>query len=305
MVHVNKVQMHVKQSTEIKVVPLSRIHVLNPRSRNQRIFAQLVESISTVGLKRPISITESGEDSIGTLYELICGQGRLEAFQTLGINEIPCIVIDAEEEDRYLISLVENLARRKHSNKELLYAIEHLHKQGYNNQEIAKKIGSNISYIGGILHLLKKGEERLIAAVEKGVLSMDLALGIAKSENSDTQIAMLDSYEQGTLSSTQIMKIRRIIVQRQYSGKDYTSLDKKTNERPTPEKLLNIYKAEVHRQKMIIKKTDINEQWLSVIISSLRQLLQDNHFNTLLRAENIQSFPKKLANRIHKEANHG
>ena len=44
----------------------------------------------------------------GEVYDLVCGQGRLEAFVALGQNEIPAIVIEASEEDCYVMSLVEN-----------------------------------------------------------------------------------------------------------------------------------------------------------------------------------------------------
>ena len=50
--------------------------------------------------------------------------GGLEAFVELGQAEIPAIIIEATEEDCYLMSLVENLARRKHSPLELIREID-------------------------------------------------------------------------------------------------------------------------------------------------------------------------------------
>ena len=105
---------------EIQIIPISQIKILNPRSRNKKVFAQLVENITKVGLKRPITISKLGEPNIeGYCYELICGQGRLEALKLLGEKKVPCVIVNTHKEDNYLISLVENLARRKHSNKEL------------------------------------------------------------------------------------------------------------------------------------------------------------------------------------------
>ena len=64
-------------ANEIQMVPLDAITVLNPRARNRRVFHELITSIAHLGLKKPITVsrrrTEPG-------YDLVCGQGRLEAF---------------------------------------------------------------------------------------------------------------------------------------------------------------------------------------------------------------------------------
>lgn len=96
---------------EIVKVPVADIRVLNPRSRNKRIFSELVTSIAHLGLKKPITVSRRN----GHGFDLVCGQGRLEAFIALGQTEIPAIVIEASEEDCFVMSLVENLARRHHS----------------------------------------------------------------------------------------------------------------------------------------------------------------------------------------------
>ncbi|WP_247892732.1 ParB N-terminal domain-containing protein [Azospirillum baldaniorum] len=101
---------HVGGPSEIRSIPIDRIRVLNPRSRNQKVFSGLVESIATVGLKRPVTVTENGADGEGPFYDLVCGQGRMEAFKALGETRIPAMVVEAGEADLYLISLIENLA---------------------------------------------------------------------------------------------------------------------------------------------------------------------------------------------------
>ena len=154
------------EAREIRRVPVDRIRVINPRARNPKIFASIVDSIATIGLKRPITVALNGSDESGPRYDLVCGQGRLEAFMALGEKEIPSIVVQASEADRYLMSLVENLARRKHSNADLLSAVRALDERGYTAMQIARKTGLDQTYIRGVLQLLAAGEERLIAAVE-------------------------------------------------------------------------------------------------------------------------------------------
>ena len=64
---------------DIQQVPIDQITILNPRSRNKRLFNTIVANIDHVGLKRPITITPRADGK----YDLVCGQGRLEAYQAL------------------------------------------------------------------------------------------------------------------------------------------------------------------------------------------------------------------------------
>ncbi|MGE4278651.1 MAG: plasmid partitioning protein RepB C-terminal domain-containing protein [Magnetospirillum sp.] len=288
---------HVSGAGEIRTIPIDRIRVMNPRSRAQKIFAGLVESIATVGLKRPITVTETnGED--GPRYHLVCGQGRVEAFQVLGETEIPAIVVEASEADLYLISLIENLARRKHSNRDLLTAVRVLEERGYSGVAIAEKTGLDPSYIHGILTLLKAGEERLIAAVEKGWLPMTVATEIAKNDDADVQVAMMQAYESGLLRGEQFMKVRQLIDRRRFTGKGYGQWNHKVDKQMTPRRLLQTYQTEVRRQQVLVKKAEINDQRLLFVVTALRKLLADEHFRTLLRAEGIGDMPKALADRL-------
>ena len=287
--------MHIAEETIIQLIPLEDIRVLNPRARNKQVFARLVENISALGLKRPITVapTTSGNEP----YEIVCGQGRFEAFQALGEKKIPCIVVSASEADRYLIGLVENLARRKHSNRELLTSIQILSDRGYTCPQIAEKTCLDSGYIHGILLLLRQGEERLIAAVEKGWLSIKLAMEIARSKDVDLQKAMMEAYENGVLKGEQLMRVRRLIDKRKTFGKRYGQQAPRT-EKPTPQNLLHAYQVEVRRQKVMIKKSDINEQRLLIIVTTMRKLLADDYFRTLLRNEEMPDMPKPLADRI-------
>jgi ParB-like nuclease family protein len=83
---------------EIRPIPIKDITILNPRARNRRVFNELVTSIAHLGLKKPITVSERPDHSG---YNLVCGQGRLEAFIALGQTEIPAIVL----EDRHFAAL--------------------------------------------------------------------------------------------------------------------------------------------------------------------------------------------------------
>lgn len=289
---------HVGEATAVQMVNLDRIRVLNPRARNKQVFAKLVENISSLGLKRPITVTPCSDQDNTGFFELVCGQGRYEAFCALGEREIPCVVVSASETDRFLISLVENLARRKHSNKDLLYSIQILSERGYTTKQISIKTSLDSTYINAILLLLRQGEERLIASVEKGWLPISLATMVARSSDTEVQVAMVEAYETGVLKGEQLLKVRRLIDKRRALGKHYGQQRSASDQPTTPQKLLSTYQAEVRRQRVMIKKADIYEQRVLIIVTAMRRLLDDDYFCTLLRNENISDMPKSLADRI-------
>ncbi|MNJ51955.1 RepB plasmid partitioning protein [compost metagenome] len=237
----------------------------------------------------------------GTGFDLVCGQGRFEAFKILGESTIPAVVITAKETDRYLISLVENLARRKHSNRDLLMAISALHERGYSIKQIAQKTCLDSAYVGGILMLLRQGEERLIAAVEKGWLPIKVATEVARSNDAEVQAAMLEAYESGLLKGEQLIKVRRLIDRRRVMGKGY-GLHHGAERITTPRQLLNAYQNEVRRQRLMVKKADVGEQRLLFVVTALRRLLGDEYFCSLLRSEGIDDLPQVLAERIQGDA---
>ncbi len=113
--------------TDIKMIPISDIHILNPRTRNKRIFEEITDNIMKVGLKRPITVILSKKTS-DKPFTLVCGQGRLEAFTSCGQTKIPAITIEANEEkfDRFSVDCCVEINDVKEFKKRLENATEHL-----------------------------------------------------------------------------------------------------------------------------------------------------------------------------------
>ena len=72
-------------------------------------------------------------------YLLVCGEGRMKAFKSLGETEIPAMVIDVDDDDAFIMSLAENIARRQFRTIELLAGVQRLRDQGYDKKIIAEK----------------------------------------------------------------------------------------------------------------------------------------------------------------------
>lgn len=287
----------------IELIPIRDIRVLNPRERNQKRFQQIVENIANVGLKKPITVAKRTDVKKGeTKYDLACGQGRLEAFLALGYEEIPAIVEDMSKEDRLLVSLVENLARRCQTTLDQVMEIVALKQRGHKLKDIARKIDRSEGYVSGILGLWRRGEERLIQAVEKGRIPLNVALTIAHAEDKDVQHALAEAYEDQKLKGTALLKARRVIEQRLNHGRKATRIRGKRKP-PSADSLVRAYEQETQKQQHFIKRAQLCERQLMFITSALRQLLDDENFRNLLRAEDLGTLPKSLADQIgRKEA---
>jgi ParB family transcriptional regulator, chromosome partitioning protein len=286
---------------EIRMVPVDAITVLNPRVRNKRVFQELVNSIAHLGLKKPITVSQRpGKPR----YDLVCGQGRLEAFIALGQSEIPAIVIDVAEEDCFVMSLVENLARRQHTPLELVRAIGALRERGYSHPEIAAKVDLSSDYVGAICDLLENGEEKLINAIERGVMPHSIAMEIARAKEGEVQRALAQAYEEKAIPGNQVLAIRQIIQQRNTSGKGThtgrTSV-RRTSKPVTSESLSRAYQKETERQKLLIKRASLARSRLLFVCNALKRLLTDDHFMALLRAEGLHTLPRALAERMSLE----
>lgn len=286
---------------QIEMIPISRITVLNPRARNKRQHREIVNNIEAIGLKRPITVSRRpGEGS--PRYDLVCGEGRLEAFQMLGQTEIPAVVIEAAEAECLVMSLVENIARRQHRPIDLMEEIGSLHRRGYNDTEIAAKIGVTPSWVNMIVTLLERGENRLVAAVETGLIPISLAVDIARATTDEAQNLLIDAYESGQLRGKKLGAVRRMLDQRMKRNGRAAAVHglgrRNAHRRMTSTDLMQIYQREAEKQRILVKKSDFTQTRLLFIVEALRDLLSDDGFTTLLRAEQLETMPRVLAMRI-------
>lgn len=284
---------------KIRMIPVKQIIILNPRERGKKKFAQIVASIAKLGLKKPITVAYVEDKNGHTIYYLVCGQGRLEAYILLGEETIPAQLIQGTKEEWLLISLAENIARRQRSAVESMRNIRLLKDSGYTHTEIAKKTNLDVSYVRGILQLLAKGEAKLIQAVEKEQIPVSIAITIATSDDKGIQRALTEAYERNDLRGKALLSARRLIENRRSRSKGVGGKRHKAAEVPvSANELLKTYQEETLRQKMTVQKAKICETRLLFAASALGQLFQDDNFVTLLRAEGLDSLPQYLATRI-------
>ena len=283
------------ETPKVELIQLDQIEIVNPRVRNRKVFKEIVDNIATLGLKRPITVARrSGPGE--ARYDLVCGQGRIEAFRLLNQTAIPAIVVDANSEDCMVMSLVENLARRQHRAIDLLQDVEGLKRRGYDEIDISTKTGLTLEYVRGVVRLLETGEHRLLRAVESGHLPVTVAMDIANAADTEIQHVLHEAYERKLLRGSKLALVKRLLAQRQRRGK---RLDSSGQRRPlSVERLLRTYRDDAEKKQAMVRKADITRGRLMFVVEALRKMVADEHFKTLLRAEGLDTIPSNIAARL-------
>jgi ParB family transcriptional regulator, chromosome partitioning protein len=284
-------------SQRIEMIPIDRITVVNPRIRSRHIFKGIVENIAEVGLKRPITVTRRSESG-GPFYDLVCGQGRLEAFRELGQIEVPALVVVADPDDCLIASLVENCARRQHQAIDLLQDIGGMRTRGYSDTEIARKTGLSYDYVHAVARLLERGEQRLLRAVEAGYLPISVAMQICEADDQGVQAALHQAYENNLLRGRNLLAARRLVELRQRTGKASTLHGSRPKSPLSPENLVRAFEEDTERKRLMVKRTQATRNRLVFITEALRQLSTDECFMAMLEDEDLTTMPARIAARV-------
>lgn len=289
--------MPVVANAKVELIPIDAIDVINPRARSRKVFQEIVDSIAAVGLKRPITVAQR-RGPTGLRYDLVCGQGRLEAFRELGQRSIPAVVVDAETEDCLVMSLVENVARRQHQALDLLHDIDGMRKRGHSDPDIARKTGLSLEYVRGVLRLLTGAETRLLRAVEAGQIPVSVAVEIAEAEDADVQRVLHEAYEKKLLRGHSLIAAKRLIEIRRSQGPRVKVTERRRVRPMSVDALLRAYRQDVDKKRMIVRDATSTRGMLLFVVEALRALRADEAFVNLLRAEGLYTLPAKLAERV-------
>ena len=125
-------------------------------------LAELAESIRRHGILQPLSVRR-----VGSAYELIAGERRLRAGMQAGLTEIPCIIMNMDDQESGVASLVENLQRQDLDFIEEAQGIQKLmHLHGMSQEQAARLLGKSQSAIANKLRLLRHSPQVLAALRE-------------------------------------------------------------------------------------------------------------------------------------------
>lgn len=141
----------------VRSIEMEKI-VPNPYQPRQRFepeaLKELADSIACHGVLQPVTVRR-----VGGLYELIAGERRLRAAQMAGFDQIPAIVVKADEEESAVLALIENIQRQDLSYMEEALAYQRLARDYHMTQEeIARIMGKTQSAVANKLRILRLTE---------------------------------------------------------------------------------------------------------------------------------------------------
>ena len=152
------------------------------RQFEPRAMQELADSIAQSGLLQPVTVR-----AVGSGYELIAGERRLMACRMNGIDKIPAIVEQFDNEKSAVFALIENLRRKDLNYFEEAQGIRRLMELcDMTQQQVAKRLGKAQSTIANKLRLLNFSEELRRRMLDAGLTERH-ARALLKLE-SDQQI---------------------------------------------------------------------------------------------------------------------
>ncbi len=175
-----------KKSTIKNKISISEI--VRGKFQPRKIFdkaslEELTSSIKERGVVQPIIVRKSKE--INGKYEIIAGERRWLASQNAGLNEIPVVVIEADDIKALEFGIVENVQRSDLNPVEEATGYKRLMDEfGYDQEKVGRFIGKSRAHIANCLRLLSLPKE-VIALIEAGKITQGHAKVLVGMENAN------------------------------------------------------------------------------------------------------------------------
>jgi len=273
---------------DYRMIPVDQINVVNSRHRNRHQFKENVRSIKAVGLYKPILVNKRSLAATGK-YDLICGEGRLMAHVKLGKTHIAADVWDIDERQAQLMTLGENIARTPPRSIEFARALKEMRDYGMSWKELAAITGRTDTHVANYVRLIEQGEERLVTGVERGVFPLTFAMYVAQSADRSIQHVLMDAFDNGIVSTSNLARVRKIIEDRLEKGKALSS--KKEGATYTVKRLVRDISKVTREKEAFVYEAGQRENRLMSILVVLQRLRQDDGFVGLLRAAGLAEGP--------------
>jgi ParB family chromosome partitioning protein len=162
---------------------------------NEESLNELADSIKEYGIVEPIIVKKSIKG-----YELIAGERRTKASRLAGLETIPAIIKDFNDQEMMEIALIENIQREDLNPLDEALAYENIIKiSNMTQDEFAKKFGKSRSHVTNMLGLLKlpNATKKL---VEENKISMGHARALSKISDEDLINSLADKVISESLS---------------------------------------------------------------------------------------------------------
>ena len=177
----------IESSENLKSLKITEVEPNREQPRktfNQESLEELAESIKTYGVIQPIVVSKKEG-----YYSIVAGERRWRAAKIAGLEEIPAIIRDDEEQVNKEIALIENIQREDLNPFEKALGIRHLmEKYGLTQEQVSKKLGKSRSAISNTVRILYLAPD-VLELVKQGKLTEGHCKALAGIEDADRQYA--------------------------------------------------------------------------------------------------------------------
>lgn len=164
---------------------------------------ELKESIQVQGIIQPITVRR-----IGSAYQLISGERRLQASRLAGLTKIPAYIREATDQQMLEMGLIENIQRENLNPMEVALAYSRLLKEcNIKQDELGSRVGKDRTTVNNYLRLLN-----LPKIIQTGLAEKKLSMGHARAllgiENEDL---LLNTYQEILNKEFSVRKVEDLV----------------------------------------------------------------------------------------------
>jgi len=209
-------QEHTTRSVGVRIIPLDRIESNPEQPRlafNEETLQELSASIREHGVLQPILVRPLQ----GNRFQLIAGERRWRASKLAGVDSIPALIEDIDDDTALEISIIENLQREDISPLDEAAMYDRMVRDhGYSIRKLADKLGKDKGYLENRLRLADAPDEiRQLVSLRKDTLSH--AYELMKVDDPKKRKRLADQVAAGQLT---LIKLREKIEGRRARPRD-------------------------------------------------------------------------------------
>lgn len=206
------IKLHSPDQDEISVELIERNPFQPRREFDQKAIDELAESLRKHGVLQPLLVRSSGDN-----YQLVAGERRWRAAQQIGLETIPCRVVELEDKQVCEAAIEENIKREDLNVIEKALAFkQYLDRFGGTIEDLARQLSMNRSTISNMLRLLEL-PELIQTAVRQDKISGGHARALLPLRE-DAQLELMKQIEQQQLSVRKTEEIVRSLLKGDNAG---------------------------------------------------------------------------------------
>jgi len=190
----------------LKISPIEiSVNPMQPRKNfSENHLEELVESIRQHGIIQPLIVSRKNGQ-----FELIAGERRLRSAKILGLEKVPVIVRETDEQQKLEVSLIENLQRENLSPIETALAYRKLLDEfNLTQDDLSRRVGKSRPSVANTLRLLNLPEE-IQNALMDGKITEGHAKYLAGLDSIDKQILLFKKILHSNLTVSDTIKEAR------------------------------------------------------------------------------------------------